>query len=80
MLQISYKHLNNIVKKCTNKTAKEFIDDFVILEIKRFLCSTSLSVKEIAFKCGFDEQTNFLKYFKKLANDTPSNFRQNLRG
>lgn len=80
LLSISYKHLNSISKKYTNKTAKAFIDDFVILEAKRFLCSTSLSIKEIAFKCGFDEQTNFQKYFKKITNETPLNFRQNLRG
>lgn len=78
LLSISYKNLNEVSKIFTNKTAKEFIDDFIILEAKRYLCSTSLSAKEIAFKCGFDEQTNFQKYFKKLTGQTPVSFRKDL--
>lgn len=74
-LGISYKHLNEICKRFTSKTAKCFIDDFVILEIKRKLSSTSLSIKEICFETGFDEPTNFLKYFKNLAGQTPLEFR-----
>ena len=45
-LLVSYKFLNDIVKKLTGKTVKAFIDDFVTIEIKRYLVSTSLSVKE----------------------------------
>jgi AraC family transcriptional activator of pobA len=74
-LGISYKHLNEICKRFTSKTAKNFIDDFVILEIKRKLSSTSLSIKEIGFEIGFDEPTNFLKYFKNLAGQTPLEFK-----
>lgn len=72
---VSYKHLNEICKRFTSKTAKNFIDDFVILEIKRKLSSTSLSIKEICFETGFDEPTNFLKYFKNLAGLTPLEFK-----
>ena len=52
-MAISYKHLNEVCKETVNKTAKAFIDDYVILEIKRYLTTTSLSNKEIAYKCGF---------------------------
>lgn len=74
-LHITYKHLNEICKRFTSKTAKRFIDDFVILEIKRKLSSTSLSIKEISFETGFDEPTNFLKYFKNLVGQTPIEFK-----
>jgi AraC-like DNA-binding protein len=74
-LHISYKHLNDICKRFTSKTAKCFIDDFVILEIKRKLSSTSLSIKEICFETGFDEPTNFIKYFKNLVGQTPIEFK-----
>jgi len=73
---ITYKHLNEVCKQFSNKSAKEFIDDFIILEAKRQLTSTTLSVKEIAYYCGFDEVTNFQKYFKKIATETPISFRQ----
>ena len=76
MLSISYKHLNDICKSAVNRTAKSFIDDFVILEAKRLLVSTNLSSKEIAYELGFDEPTNFLKYFKRHTNYTPLEFRK----
>ena len=74
-LSISYKHLNEVSKEIVKATAKSFIDSYVILEAKRMLVSTSRSVKEIAFALGFDEPTNFLKYFRKHTNLTPGEFR-----
>ena len=75
-LFISYKFLNDIVKKLTGKTAKAFIDDFVTIEIKRYLVSTSFSVKEISYKTGFEEPANMVKFFKKNTGITPLKFRQ----
>ena len=75
-LFISYKFLNDITKKLTGKTAKAFIDDFVIVEIKRYLVSTSLAVKEISFSSGFEEPANMVRFFKKHTQITPLKFRQ----
>lgn len=75
-LFISYKLLNDVVKKLTGKTVKAFIDAFVTIEIKRYLASTSLSVKEISYKTGFEEPANMIKFFKKNTNTTPLKFRQ----
>jgi len=75
-LNISYKHLNNICKQCINKTAKQFIDDYIILESKRYLLSTNRHIKEISETTGFDESTNFVKYFKKHTNLSPEKFRK----
>lgn len=77
-LFISYKFLNDIVKKLTGKTVKAFIDDFVTMEVKRYLVSTSLSVKEISYITGFEEPPNMIKFFKKRTNITPLKFRQQL--
>lgn len=75
-LLVSYKFLNDVVKNLTGKTVKTFIDDFVTTEIKRYLLSTSLSVKEISYKTGFDEPANMVRYFKKNTKTTPLKFRQ----
>ena len=74
-LNMSSKKLNRICQEVVNQPAKSYINDMHILEIKRLLMNTSLSIKEIAFKSGFHEPTNFVKYFKKSANLTPLAFR-----
>lgn len=76
-LNISYKFLNDVVKRLTGKTAKAFIDDFVTMEIKRYLVSTPFSIKEISYKTGFEEPGNMIKFFKKNTQTTPLKFRQN---
>ncbi len=75
-LLISYKFLNDIVKVLTGKTVKAFIDDYVIIEIKRYLVTTSLSIKEISYKTGFEEPANMVKFFRKKTSFTPLKFRQ----
>ncbi|MBU2905271.1 AraC family transcriptional regulator [Arenibacter algicola] len=78
MLLVSTKHLNKIVKEFTLNTAKHFVDDFVILETKRAIASTNDSLKEIAYTVGFDEVTNFTKFFKKHTSTTPKQFKTGL--
>jgi len=78
-LNLSYKHLNEICKNVTGHTAKGFIDTYLILEIKRQLSISDLSIKELTYQLGFDEPTNFLKFFKKHTSQTPTQFRQNLK-
>lgn len=79
MLNISYKHLNSICKSITGSTAKKCIDEFVVLEIKRQLAVSDASVKELTYVFGFDEPSNFVKYFKKHTSITPSLFKKSLK-
>lgn len=78
MINISYKHLNEICKSVTGKTAKAFIDNFVVLEIKRRLAMSDISIKELTYELGFDEPTNLVKFFKKHTLQTPSQFKLTL--
>ena len=75
LLGLSTKKLNQLTKETINQTAKEFIDERITLEAKRLLAYTTLSVNEISTKVGFDETTNFIKYFKKHTKSTPNRFR-----
>ncbi|MFY7709063.1 AraC family transcriptional regulator [Tenacibaculum sp. MEBiC07804] len=74
-LGVSTKTLNTITKSIINKTAKEFIDEISTKQIKRLLLNTNLSIKEIAYNSGFEETTNFYKYFKRHTGTTPEQFR-----
>lgn len=77
LIGVSPKRLNHLTKEIVSQTAKSFIDERVIIEIKRLLVHTNLSISEISELVGFDEPTNLVKYFKKHTKQTPSNFRQN---
>ncbi len=75
MMGVSTKTLTKISKSIINKTAKEFIDEIYIKQIKRLLLNTSHSIKEIAYMTGFEEPSNFYKYFKRHTATTPEQFR-----
>ncbi len=48
-LNITYKHLNVVCKAIVKSTAKQYIDDFVILEAKRNLINSSIKSTELAY-------------------------------
>jgi AraC family transcriptional activator of pobA len=75
---ITEKRLNQATTKVLGKTPKEIIDDRIMLEAKRLLAHTNESIKEVGFTLGFEEPTNFIKYFRKHASSTPTEFRENL--
>ena len=74
-LNITYKTLNAICKKVSNHTAKQVIDHYTVMEAKRRLILSSEASQQLAYDLGFDEPTNFVKYFKKHTGVTPSHFR-----
>jgi AraC-like DNA-binding protein len=75
---ITEKRLYQATKKVLGKSPKEIIDDRIMLEAKRILAHTTESVKEIGYNLGFDEPTNFIKYFKKHFQSTPTEFREKI--
>lgn len=74
-LLMSTKKLNRITQEMLGQSAKQYINDFLIIEIKRLLMNTSLTITEIGYQSGFEETTNFVKYFKKHTAMNPSEFR-----
>lgn len=73
---ITEKRLNQATTKVLGKTPKEIINDRIMLEAKRILAHTTESIKEIGIDLGFEEPTNFIKYFKKHSQFTPTEFRE----
>jgi len=80
MMHMTYKSLNQICKLASNQTAKQLIDAHTVLEAKRKLVVESIQVQTLAYELGFDEVTNFIKYFKKHTLLTPSQFKASLKG
>lgn len=69
------KTLARAVNASTGMSIKAFITARIILEAKRLLVHTDMAVAAIAYKLGFDEPTNFNKFFKREVHDTPAEFR-----
>lgn len=74
-LNLHPNHLNFLSKKHTGSTAKENINSRVLLEAKFLLTSSSLSIKEIAYKLGFESVEYFYSFFRKQTQATPSMYR-----
>lgn len=78
-LATTYKTLNLVCKAATSMTAKQMIDAFTIIEIKRRLVVSKVTSQQLAYEFGFEDPSNFVKYFKKEAGMTPSAFRKKYR-
>ena len=75
-LHISIPHLKESIKNATGITASELIQRRVILEAKRQLIYSKLSISEIAFLLGFAEANYFWKYFRRIIGQSPGEFRK----
>lgn len=77
-LNISPDYLNNVIKSGIGKTAKELIQQRIILEAKRFGLHTQLSTKEIAYQLGFEDPSHFSRFFKNTEGISFADFRNEL--
>ncbi|WP_199118335.1 helix-turn-helix transcriptional regulator [Pedobacter sp. ASV28] len=76
LLYITPNHLNALCNDCLGIPAGKLIRDRVILEAKRLLINLDLRVAEIAEKLNFEDQSYFVKFFKKYEGTTPDKFRK----
>lgn len=76
LLAITANHLTQVVKQVTGRTPAEILREKYILEIKRLLLHTNLTVSEIASMLNFSDQSYLTKYFRKAIGLTPLEFRK----
>lgn len=77
MLNLSSYQLNAITKETLGKTCSELINDYIILESKRYLLATSNQVNQIAYQLGYEDVSYFIRFFKKHTGHSPEVFRAN---
>jgi len=75
----SPKTLTNQFKKAGISPPLKIINQRRILEARRMLYYTGLSVKEIAEELGFEDAANFTRFFKNNTGTSPSELRNSLR-
>ena len=72
------KTLDRSCRRALGASAKSFVDARVVLEAKRMLAHTTLTVAAVGEDLGFSEPTNFVKFFRLREGVLPGVFRQRL--
>jgi AraC family transcriptional regulator, transcriptional activator of pobA len=75
LLHVSADHLSKTVRKQSGKTAHQLIEEMLLMEAKALLLHTEASVAEIAWRLEFADPSHFNKFFKKLTEVTPQQYR-----
>ncbi|MBB5637162.1 AraC-like DNA-binding protein [Pedobacter cryoconitis] len=78
-LSLSLSYLNEVVKAVTGSPVSYWIHQEVVLEAKRMLYYSDLSVKEIAFSLGYDDHAYFSRLFTKVSGIPAVKFRKYYR-
>ncbi|MDJ1500783.1 helix-turn-helix transcriptional regulator [Xanthocytophaga agilis] len=75
LLHITPKALNKRITRYSNTSPNEIIKNRIILEAKRLLVHTQLSVKEIGYKLGYEDTSYFIRLFTNHTSNSPQSFR-----
>jgi len=75
-LNISETYLSEAVKKATGFPASYWIHQEVIMEAKRLLYYSQLTVKEIAHDLGYADHSYFSRLFRKTTGASANQFRE----
>jgi AraC-like DNA-binding protein len=78
MLGIGANYLNVLTKKHLGVSALDLITGRIILEIKRKLLDSPLSISEICYMLGFNEVSYFSRFFFKHTGERPVAFRNRM--
>ena len=74
-LSISKSYFQHLYRLFFETSAMEDVIQSRIHYAKYLLSTTSLSVKEISARCGYKNESHFMRQFKKIEGSTPSNYR-----
>ena len=75
-LCITPKYLSEVVKQVSKRTPNEWIDNYVVLEMRVLLKNSTKNIKEIAEELSFPNQSFLGKYFKEHVGVSPSVYRK----
>jgi AraC-like DNA-binding protein len=73
---LSVYRLSHLVKAFTGRTVLQILQQTRIEHARRLLERTDLSGAQIAYDCGFGDQSYFIKHFKRLTGVTPARYRR----
>jgi len=75
-LKITPQHLIRLFRQHMYSSPLEYIHKIRMNRARELLKATHLSIKEVSDACGFNDQYQFSRLFKKINGCPPRNFRQ----
>lgn len=76
-LNMTPRQLNRKINAVTGENISKYILQVRMLRAKQLLDSNKdYSIAEVAYKCGYEENSNFTRAFKMLYNITPTQYRK----
>lgn len=78
ILNITPKYLSMLCKSNLGKTPSKLINERLVLEAKRILTFSDLTISQIAFDLQFNDHSYFTRFFRQHTGQTPEKFRASI--
>lgn len=78
-LCITPKYLSTIVKEVSQRSASEWINEYILQHAKLLLSTTSLTIQQISDELNFPNPSFFTQYFKRFTGKTPKEYRLSIQ-
>lgn len=75
-LGITGTYLNMLCQRLAGSSAQQLLHERLMLEAKRLLTYTRMTISEVAYQLGFSEPAYFTRFFKRHTGLSPKAFRQ----
>lgn len=75
LLGVSQPYLFRIFKEATGKAPKQYLNDYRLLQAKKLLTTTALSITEIANSVGYADVLTFSRFFSSKEGCSPRAYR-----
>ena len=77
-LGVSSKALTMQLSRSIGKPPRVLIQERILLESKRYLAFSGLSIADIGYKLGFEDANYFTRFFRLHEKQTPAQFRKKI--
>ena len=75
-LRVNPRRLTHVCRQIMGRTPAGLLEERCMVEAKRFLVHSNLTIQQIASALGYEDQSYFTKVFRKVVKETPSRFRE----
>ena len=76
LLGISQPYLFRIFRAATGKSPKQYLGDYRLLQAKKLLTETELSITEVASSVGYGDSLTFSRFFSQREGVCPQQYRK----